>query len=676
MFSRRSLHRSKSWLLVALTATLTSAAAQPQPVVAADDPIVEAREALRKKDKPRLQALRDRVLAARHPLAQWVDYWELGSRLADAQQPELEAFFERWRGSYVEDRLRNDWLLELGRRGDWANFAREHPRYRMNDDREVLCYALLVQHLAGQDVKAQALAAWYAQRDLDDGCNALASALAEARKLKPGEIWHEMRLSVDANRPRAARAAAALLGPSTAAAIGEVLDQPARFLKRRLIEPSGQRQELALLALMRLAAADPDAAQAELQAGWSRWLDDDDAALAWATLGRALAQRLDDRAYDAYQQAWRRQREEGSAPRWSDETLAWNVRAALRSPRPDRERWGRVLQAIEAMSAAERKDPAWAYWKARALKARARGDAERERAAAAFEPLAAGSGYFGYYALLAAQELGRPPGLPPAPPPLTEAELEQAGQTPGLQRGLQMARLGLRDEGRREWNFSLRGLGDRELLAAAQFACQAQDWQLCINTSERTREQVDLRQRYPMPFAAEISARARDSGLEPAFVFGLIRQETRFLPQLRSSAGAAGLMQLMPATARWTARKLGLPFQSEQVTDIDTNLRLGTTYLKLVLDDFAGSQPLAAAAYNAGPNRPRRWREGPVLDTVAWAENIPFNETRDYVKKVLANATIYDHLLGNAAPRPLAQRLGPRIGPREAGAAAADANLP
>ena len=139
MFSRRSLHRSKSWLLVALTATLTSAAAQPQPVVAADDPIVEAREALRKKDKPRLQALRDRVLAARHPLAQWVDYWELGSRLADAQQPELEAFFERWRGSYVEDRLRNDWLLELGRRGDWANFAREHPRYRMNDDREVQC---------------------------------------------------------------------------------------------------------------------------------------------------------------------------------------------------------------------------------------------------------------------------------------------------------------------------------------------------------------------------------------------------------------------------------------------------------------------------------------------------------------------------------------------------------
>ncbi|MCA0240579.1 MAG: lytic transglycosylase domain-containing protein [Proteobacteria bacterium] len=691
MFSRRSLNRSKSWLLVALSATLTAAFAQPQPQLQSppaagataaagapspDDPIVEAREALRKKDKPRLQALRERVVAARHPLAQWVDYWELGSRLAEAQQGELEAFFERWSGSYVEDRLRNDWLLELGRRRDWVNFTREHPRYRMNDDLEVQCYALLAQHLAGREVKAAALAAWYAQRELDDGCNALATALAEAHKLKAGEIWHEMRLSVDANRLRAARAAAALLGPSTATAIGEVLDQPARFLKRHLVEPSGQHQELAVLALMRLAAGDPDAAQAELASGWSRWLDDDDAALAWATIGRALAQRLDDRAYDAYQQAWRRQREQGSAPRWSDDTLAWNVRAALRSPRPDRERWGRVLQAIEAMSPAAAKDPGWDYWKARALKARARNEAERERAAAAFERLANGAGSFGYYTLLAAQDLGRPAGLPPLPPPLTEAEQALAAQTPGLQRGLQMARIGLRDEGRREWNFSLRGLGDRELLAAAQFACQAQDWQLCINTSERTREQVDLRQRYPMPFAAEITARARDSGLEPAFVFGLIRQETRFLPQLRSSAGAAGLMQLMPATARWTARKLGVPFQPEQVTDIPTNLLLGTTYLKLVLDDFAGSQALAAAAYNAGPNRPRRWREGPVLDTAIWAENIPFNETRDYVKKVLANATIYDHLLGNAAPRPLLQRLGPRIGPREAGAAAADANLP
>ena len=117
-------------------------------------------------------------------------------------------------------------------------------------------------------------------------------------------------------------------------------------------------------------------------------------------------------------------------------------------------------------------------------------------------------------------------------------------------------------------------------------------------------------------------------------------------------------MQLMPATARWTAKKIGMPYTPALIADRDTNLRLGTAYLKLVLDDFGGSQAMAAAAYNAGPGRPRKWREGPVLEAAVWAENIPFHETRDYVKKVLSNSSYYAALLGGKgtalkrAPRP------------------------
>ncbi len=658
-------------ILAPLAACVLMAMA-PAAAQVGDDSIVEAREALRTKDTARLSALRGSLVAARHPLAMWVDYWDLASRLNEAQQPEIDAFYARWSGSYVEDRLRNDWLLELGRRRDWTNFARDHARYRMHDDREVACYALLTQHQAGHDVKAAALAAWYAQRDLDDGCQLLAGALADARKFSPGEIWREVRLSVENNRPRAAKAAAALISASVAQSVTDLLEQPARFLKRRPIETGGQHRELALLALMRLAASDADAAVAELESGWSRLLDDEQAALAWASVGKQAALRLNERAHDFYQQAWKRQRDHRHPPPWSDETLAWGVRAALRGARLDRERWGLVAQSVDAMSAHEHKDPAWTYWKARAIMARARAEPEREQARALFEPLARG---LGFYAHLAAQELGQPHLLPAAPPALTDAELEQAAQTAGLQRGLQMAQIGLRDEGRREWNFTLRGMNDRELLAAAQLACRASDWQLCINTSERTKEQIDLRQRYPTPFGAEIAARARERGLDPAFVFGLIRQETRFMTTLRSSAGASGLMQLMPATARWTARKIGLDLRPGQLNDVDTNLRLGTTYLKLVLDDFAGSQALAAAAYNAGPGRPRRWREGPLLDAAAWAENVPFNETRDYVKKVLSNAIVYSHLLGGAVP-PLKARLGATIGPRDPAAAAPDNNLP
>jgi len=131
----------------------------------------------------------------------------------------------------------------------------------------------------------------------------------------------------------------------------------------------------------------------------------------------------------------------------------------------------------------------------------------------------------------------------------------------------------------------------------------------------------------------------------------------------------------MPATARWTAKKLGLAYSPQTITDRDVNLRLGTGYLKLVLDDFDGLQALAAAAYNAGPGRPRKWREGPWLEVAAWAENIPFNETRDYVKKVLANATWYGALLTGEAPT-LKPRIAQRVGPRAASAPPMNGELP
>jgi soluble lytic murein transglycosylase len=134
-------------------------------------------------------------------------------------------------------------------------------------------------------------------------------------------------------------------------------------------------------------------------------------------------------------------------------------------------------------------------------------------------------------------------------------------------------------------------------------------------------------------------------------------------------------MQLMPATAKWTARKIGVDYSPELINDPNTNLRIGTGYLKLVLDAFDGSQVLAAAAYNAGPNRPRRWREGPWLETAAWAENIPFAETRDYVKKVLTNASIYAALSSTDAPS-LRTRLGRVVGPRDSTAPEPDPNLP
>ncbi len=270
---------------------------------------------------------------------------------------------------------------------------------------------------------------------------------------------------------------------------------------------------------------------------------------------------------------------------------------------------------------------------------------------------------------LAAEDLGLPTPLPPAPAPLTADERRTARSHAGLARALQLIDLGLRSEGVREWNFSLRGMNDRALLAAAQEACDREVWDRCINTSERTRTEIDIAQRYPLPHRAELQREAQAAGLDAAYVYGLIRQESRFVLDARSHVGAAGLMQVMPATAKWTAKKVGLDYNAERMHDRDFNLRIGTQYLKLVLDRFDGAQALAAAAYNAGPGRPARWRDGPVLDAAIWAENIPFNETRDYVRKVLLGGAVYAQVLGLPATR-LRERLGVSVGP--AGASAAD----
>jgi soluble lytic murein transglycosylase len=286
----------------------------------------------------------------------------------------------------------------------------------------------------------------------------------------------------------------------------------------------------------------------------------------------------------------------------------------------------------------------------------------------------------GFYEQLALEELGMRITLPAKPAPLTQAERDAALQNPGLQRALHAIAIGLRNDGVREWNYSVNlhrpgGLSDREMLAAAQLACDRAVWDRCINSSERTRAEIDIEQRFPTPMREAVLKRTREVGLDAAYVYGLIRQESRFIMDARSHVGASGLMQIMPATARETARHIGLHgFAPHQINDRDINLTIGTAYLKRALDDFGGSMALAAAAYNAGPGRPRSWRNGPVLDGAIWAENVPFHETRDYVKKVLSNATIYAALL-SGQPQSLRARLG-RVGPREANAGPIDAKMP
>ena len=632
-----------------------------------DANITDAREALRKKDRARLTITRAVALAANHPLAMWPDYWELTNRIGEVQQAEVNEFASRWPGTYVEDRFRNDWLLELGKRRDWVNFAAEFPRFRMNDDREVTCYSLLVDHLGGKNVREAALATWLAQRDADDACALLAATLVDAKQFNSADVWRKARFAIDAGRPRAARQAAVLVSVAAGSAITELTENPARYMTRNASTVSRTNAELTLLALMRMASNDPEAASGQLTERWDRSLPNDLAAWAWASVAKQSAMKLQPEAADHFQRAALSSAKAGRELDWPDDTLAWKVRAALRADN-GRARWQQVMQAINAMGAAEQRDTAWVYWKARALLAIAGDSQDSESTRSSGRELLSGiSNQVNFYAALAAEQLGQPVFMPARPEPLSAEERVATLQKPGLVRGLQLINLGLRSEGEREWNFTLRGMNDRELLAAAQLACDREVYKSCINTSERTRAEIDMAQRFPTPYLKEVTTHAREIGVDVAYVYGLIRQESRFIMDARSGVGASGLMQLMPATARWTAKKIGLPYTPDLITDRDTNIKLGTSYLKLVLDDFGGSQALAAAAYNAGPGRPRRWRDGPALETAVWAENIPFPETRDYVKKVLSNGTYYAAVMTGQEPS-LKVRLGRGVAPAGANA--------
>ena len=644
---------------------MTPAMGQTNAQNKADEVILEMSQAFKKNDKAQLARLLPK--ARGHTLEPWAAYWELRVRLDQASDTEIQQFFSQYAGTYAEDRLRNDWLLQLGRQRDWADFAKAYPRFRMNDDREVRCYALSTDaFLSKPETAAELKRLWYAFRDTEDGCTYTAEKLHDLKKIESLDLWRKARLAMDNNRPRAAQLALNIESTELGKQAILIHAEPQKYLDKRILAITKKRKELSVLALIRIANNDPDKAAQLLEKKWGLMLTKEEHNWVWAVIGKQAAQKLQDNAHSFFNKVSRNQD-------LNDDLLIWKTRAALRNGD-----WKAVISAVDAMDSAKQ-DPTWIYWKARGQLA-ANPSATEPMRLEALASLQSIASVKGFYEQLAMEELGQAITAPAKPEALTPQEKSVAAQNAGLQRALTALSLGLRSEGNREWNYSTNlhtpgGMNERELLAAADLACSKQVWDRCINTSERTKLAIDFDQRFPMPLKDTVLRRTKEIQLDPAYVYGLIRQESRFIMDAKSVVGAAGLMQVMPATAKWTAKKIGMTnFQPHQITDQEINVAIGTGYLKLVLDDFDGSMPLAAAAYNAGPSRSRNWRKGPVLEAAIWAENIPFNETRDYVKKVLSNTTNYAAII-TGQPQSLKARLG-TVGPRNAQAPAENTDLP
>jgi soluble lytic murein transglycosylase len=619
-------------LALALFVLVTASASTPLRAQS-DGELRQAREAFDRGDRRRLDALAP--LLQDHVLAPYVAYWQLRLRLEDAEPATVRAFLARYAGIPVTERLRAEWLKLLARRGNWGDFAADGGT-AATDDVELACAAMQYRRQLDPTASLASLRAlWATGQSTPDTCEPLWSAMFASGELTDADRRLRIRLASEAGNMKLAQAQAAELPVAERIAAKDfaaVDRDPVRVLaKGEFAWKTAAGRDLALYALERAARKDAGAARA----AWLRWrasLPAEDRLYGHRRIAYHAARQLDPSASEWFREA--------GAPAGSVDELAWRVRAALRA-----RAFGDVLATINAMPGAEADEPAWRYWKGRAL-------AAEGRAVEAEAQYASLSGDLGFYGLLAAEARGQGPqlldSLRSQPIVAEPAALAAFGARPEVKRALKLLELDVRPEGIREWAVLLRKQPDEGLLLAAEFARRAGAYDRAINAAEKTAQRHDYTLRYLAPFRSEFAAAARDQGLDESLIYGIARQESRFVPDIVSSAGAVGLMQLMPGTARWVAGKLGrTDYTPAAIANVPLNTQFGAYYFRYWHDRLDQRPALAAAAYNAGPSRAQSWRPAAALEGAIWVETIPFNETRDYVKKVLANSVLYARMLGH-----------------------------
>jgi soluble lytic murein transglycosylase len=599
-----------------------------------DKDFLSAREAYAKGRMDQFARMAKRI-PEQHPLKVYVRYWQLKSGTTSVQ--EWLDFADAHPDTPLAERARQEVARFHGKNGDWHGFRAIVGKLARRD-REIDCLDLRAR-LAQDDARAgtEALGLWHTAQDLPSACTPLFDELAGRGLLNDDARVARLRLALEAGNLRLAREVIAGLAPEQRpdeALLARAQRSPAEAIE---LPPAGPaQQEILLYALAVIAKTDPARAATLWEARLATFPEANQR-YGWATVAMAAARQVRPEAVAWYLRAH---------DQLSENQRVWRIRTMLRAGR-----WLDVFQGIAGLPEETQKEAVWRYWKARALQALNAGFQANQLYAQL-------SRETHYYGLLAYEELPvrletRPDDARPAPDQIAAIESNS-----GIARALALRKLNLQVDAAAEWEWALRGMDDIALLAAAELARRAEWYDRAIMTAEKTREAHSIDLRYLTPYRDLAEAQAGQNGLDPAWVYGLMRQESRFVDYARSQVGAQGLMQIMPATAKWLARQMGLDRKAHtRMHEPETNIRFGTFYLKHLLDGLGGSPVLATAAYNAGPGRARRWQADTPLEGAIYMETIPFTETREYVKKVMANAMYYTRRLGLPS-RSLKERLG------------------
>jgi len=611
---------------------------------------LQAEQALQKKQYSQYNALLPELRD--YPLYPYLLYKDLRQRLATARNDEFTLFFYNYGNTPLAPMLRTALLKQLAKEGRWKAYI---SHYLPTKDIPLQCHYRTALLKTGQRNKAleDIEELWLSGKPRPDSCDPVFDAGRKAGKINRRLIRQRAYLALENGELSLATWLAKELSNverKRIATLAELHRHPERVLKIKTLgneEPFTRR--LLIKAIKRLARNDFD-----------------EAVFAWTTLqGRfqfTPAEKADVTRNLGLRLAWQHNPD---AMKWlsrigtlysTPEVRKWRVRLSLREGN-----WKKTLMWLDKLNEDEKSRKEWRYWRARALENLGR----KEEALRIYQELAKNRSYYGF---LAADQLGQAYQFEQRPLAFSQQELEEVAEIPAIQRAAELYRLGRIIPARREWHHALAHLKGNDLLKAAKLADSWGWHDRVIITLGRSNHLDDLNLRFPLLYRNQIFKEARSKGIDPAWVYGLIRQESAFMVDVRSPAGALGLMQLMPATARQVARqirsRIHIPYD---VLKPDTNLRLGITYLSGRYQQFGRNTVLATAAYNAGPHRVTRWlpEEKPVTAD-QWIESIPFNETRKYVKRVLTYTAIYEQRLGQTPVR-LRERMPPILKQADSG---------
>ncbi|MCL6246829.1 lytic transglycosylase domain-containing protein [Acinetobacter sp. ANC 4945] len=582
-------------------------------------------------------------------LGYYPEYWLLNNNLASQPASAITNFAQRYPNSAMAEKLAADYVEEKVKQADFAT-AQPVLQYVTNADRAETCAMAQVRAKSGDPlVYAEFKDVWLTTNSQPDSCTGLGRMMLSSPLMTQDDRHQRMWGQLRAGQSGQAIATAQTIGVNiNLSQLNTIQANPLNYLWSA---PKATAEDHAYLiyAMGRLADSDLNGAISSVKRAAEGTPADVQKAL-YRSVGyiggtTVMKNNFNREVLNYLDLSY-------GLP-FSAEEAEIYARQAIRFGA-----WESVIRAIDAMGVSQKQEDRWQYWLARASEQR--GDASSKRAAQdIYRKLAVGDDY---HNLLARDKIGQSYNNIPSNVQPSSQDAQRLSQDIHFSRAFALRNINASDSYiNREWNWAVRQAylkhDDGMILAAAKRATDMGWYDRAIYAADRTTKQHNYALRYAMPHQNYVVSHSRNAGIDPAWAYGLMRQESRFVTSARSHVGAGGLMQIMPDTAKLVARQMGESYNPAALTDMNTNIRYGTFYLSMIQRQLSNSPVLATAGYNAGPNRARRWQpEYQAIAADQYTESIPLTETRDYVKHVMTNATHYGLLLGQG-PQSIEKRM-------------------